>query len=191
MHRRPAPATGPPARVAARAHDRAGAGVRAAQPLPGAVRDGEFPPAAAAARAPAPSGAARPGTPRPPPGLWAGRRQKPARTAAPAAPPPMPRPARAARLRPCPQPRPAAASPAAVPSRARGAVLPRSTGAPARPGRCNAKGADSLLGSKVKLGADASAVAGPVGRAAEASTDVAMRAEILSYSRSRGDRKSV
>ncbi len=50
----------------------------------------------------------------------------------------------------------------------------------------NAKGADSLLGSKVKLGADASAVAGPVGRAAEASTDVAMRAEILSYSRSRG-----
>lgn len=50
----------------------------------------------------------------------------------------------------------------------------------------NPKGADSLLSSKVKLGADASAAAGPVGRAAEASTDVAMRAEILTYSRSRG-----
>jgi lipid-binding SYLF domain-containing protein len=50
----------------------------------------------------------------------------------------------------------------------------------------NPKGADSLLGSKVKLGADASVAAGPVGRAAEASTDAAMRAEILSYSRSRG-----
>jgi len=39
---------------------------------------------------------------------------------------------------------------------------------------------------RVKLGADASAAAGPVGRAASAETDVALRAEILSYSRSRG-----
>jgi lipid-binding SYLF domain-containing protein len=50
----------------------------------------------------------------------------------------------------------------------------------------NTKGADSLLRSKVKLGADASAAAGPKGRAAGASTDAAMRAEILTYSRSRG-----
>lgn len=50
----------------------------------------------------------------------------------------------------------------------------------------NAKGVDSLLKSKVKLGADASAAAGPKGRAAGASTDAAMRAEILTYSRSRG-----
>jgi lipid-binding SYLF domain-containing protein len=50
----------------------------------------------------------------------------------------------------------------------------------------NSKGADSLLRSKVKLGADASAAAGPKGRAAGASTDAAMRAEILTYSRSRG-----
>jgi lipid-binding SYLF domain-containing protein len=50
----------------------------------------------------------------------------------------------------------------------------------------NKKGADSILSSKVKLGADASAAAGPVGRAAAASTDVYMRAEILTYSRSRG-----
>lgn len=50
----------------------------------------------------------------------------------------------------------------------------------------NPKGADSLLRSKVKLGADASAAAGPKGRAAGASTDAAMRAEILTYSRSRG-----
>jgi lipid-binding SYLF domain-containing protein len=42
------------------------------------------------------------------------------------------------------------------------------------------------LSSKVKLGADASAAAGPVGRAASAETDVTLRAEILSYSRSRG-----
>ena len=48
------------------------------------------------------------------------------------------------------------------------------------------KGVDSLLKSKVKLGGDASAAAGPKGRAAEAATDLAMRAEILSYSRSRG-----
>ena len=50
----------------------------------------------------------------------------------------------------------------------------------------NPRGAESLMGSKVKLGADASAAAGPKGRSAEGSTDVVMRAEILSYSRSRG-----
>jgi SH3 domain-containing YSC84-like protein 1 len=50
----------------------------------------------------------------------------------------------------------------------------------------NDKGAKSVLGSKVKLGADASAAAGPKGRTAQASTDVVMKAEILSYSRSRG-----
>jgi SH3 domain-containing YSC84-like protein 1 len=50
----------------------------------------------------------------------------------------------------------------------------------------NPKGAESLLGSKVKLGTDASAAAGPKGRTAEAATDVVMKAEILSYSRSKG-----
>jgi len=50
----------------------------------------------------------------------------------------------------------------------------------------NPKGARSLLSSKVKLGADASAAAGPKGRTAEADTDIVMRAEVLSYSRSRG-----
>jgi lipid-binding SYLF domain-containing protein len=50
----------------------------------------------------------------------------------------------------------------------------------------NPKGARSLMGSKVKLGANASAAAGPKGRSAEGATDVAMRAEILTYSRSRG-----
>jgi SH3 domain-containing YSC84-like protein 1 len=50
----------------------------------------------------------------------------------------------------------------------------------------NPHGAESLMGSKVKLGADAAAAAGPKGRSAEGSTDVVMRAEILSYSRSRG-----
>lgn len=50
----------------------------------------------------------------------------------------------------------------------------------------NEKGANSLLKSKVKLGVDASAAAGPKGRTAEASTDALMAAEILSYSRSRG-----
>jgi SH3 domain-containing YSC84-like protein 1 len=50
----------------------------------------------------------------------------------------------------------------------------------------NNRGADSLLHSKVKLGADASVAAGPKGRQAEADTDVYMRAEMLSYSRSRG-----
>lgn len=50
----------------------------------------------------------------------------------------------------------------------------------------NAHGVESLLKTKVKLGADASAAAGPKGRDASAATDAFMRAEILSYSRSRG-----
>ena len=50
----------------------------------------------------------------------------------------------------------------------------------------NEDGAKSVLGSKVKLGADASAAAGPKGRTAGASTDIVMQAEILTYSRSRG-----
>jgi len=50
----------------------------------------------------------------------------------------------------------------------------------------NPRGATALLGSKVKLGANASVAAGPKGRDATASTDATMRAEILSYSRSRG-----
>jgi lipid-binding SYLF domain-containing protein len=50
----------------------------------------------------------------------------------------------------------------------------------------NPKGANSILSSKVKLGADASAAAGPKGRTAAADTDIVMRAEVLSYSRSRG-----
>jgi len=50
----------------------------------------------------------------------------------------------------------------------------------------NPKGAKSILGSKVKLGADASAAAGPKGRTAAADTDIVMRAEVLSYSRTRG-----
>lgn len=50
----------------------------------------------------------------------------------------------------------------------------------------NHRSASAVLTSKVKIGADASAAAGPVGRTAEASLDVSMRAEILSYSRSRG-----
>jgi SH3 domain-containing YSC84-like protein 1 len=50
----------------------------------------------------------------------------------------------------------------------------------------NKRGASSILNSKVKLGADASVSAGPVGRDASADTDAYMRAEILSYSRSRG-----
>jgi SH3 domain-containing YSC84-like protein 1 len=48
------------------------------------------------------------------------------------------------------------------------------------------RGADAVLHSKVKLGADASAAAGPVGRTSEADTDATMRAEILTYSRARG-----
>src|SRR6202166_965366 len=50
----------------------------------------------------------------------------------------------------------------------------------------NPKGADSILNSKVKLGGDASAAAGPKGRTAAADTDIVMRAEVLRYSRSRG-----
>src|SRR6202022_1912722 len=50
----------------------------------------------------------------------------------------------------------------------------------------NTRGVDSLLHSKIKLGADASIAAGPKGRTAEAATDVTFRAEMLSYSRSRG-----
>src|ERR1700682_2485750 len=50
----------------------------------------------------------------------------------------------------------------------------------------NTRGVDSLLHSKVKLGADASIAAGPKGRDAQAATDVTFRAEMLSYSRSRG-----
>jgi len=50
----------------------------------------------------------------------------------------------------------------------------------------NDRGASSVLGSKVKLGADASAAAGPKGRNVGASTDIVMQAEILTYSRSRG-----
>src|SRR5690242_15459739 len=50
----------------------------------------------------------------------------------------------------------------------------------------NPKGATSLLTSKVKLGADASAAAGPKGRTAEGATDIVMNAEILSYSRNKG-----
>lgn len=50
----------------------------------------------------------------------------------------------------------------------------------------NQSGANGILASKVKLGADASIAAGPVGRNASAETDASLRAEILSYSRSRG-----
>jgi lipid-binding SYLF domain-containing protein len=50
----------------------------------------------------------------------------------------------------------------------------------------NERGASSILNSKVKIGADASAAAGPKGRDASADTDAYLRAEILSYSRSRG-----
>ena len=50
----------------------------------------------------------------------------------------------------------------------------------------NPRGAHAILKSKVKLGADASAAAGPKGRTANASTDVTLRAEVLSYSRARG-----
>ncbi len=50
----------------------------------------------------------------------------------------------------------------------------------------NDRGMQALLSSKFKLGADASAAAGPVGRHAEASTDWKMRAEVLTYSRARG-----
>ncbi len=50
----------------------------------------------------------------------------------------------------------------------------------------NNRGVDSLLHSKVKLGADASIAAGPKGRTASADTDAYLRAEMLSYSRARG-----
>src|ERR1700740_1433178 len=50
----------------------------------------------------------------------------------------------------------------------------------------NPRGARAILSSKVKLGADASAAAGPKGRTANASTDATMRAEVLTYSRARG-----
>lgn len=50
----------------------------------------------------------------------------------------------------------------------------------------NDRGANSLLHSKVKLGADASAAAGLKGRTASADTDAYMRSEILTYSRARG-----
>jgi lipid-binding SYLF domain-containing protein len=50
----------------------------------------------------------------------------------------------------------------------------------------NERGASGILTSKVKLGADASLAAGPVGRTASAETDATLRADILSYSRARG-----
>jgi len=50
----------------------------------------------------------------------------------------------------------------------------------------NRRGLESLVNNQFKIGADASAAAGPVGRDAQASTDVQLRAEILSYSRARG-----
>ena len=50
----------------------------------------------------------------------------------------------------------------------------------------NRRGAQAILSSKVKLGADAAAAAGPKGRDAAAATDVTLRAEVLTYSRSRG-----
>jgi lipid-binding SYLF domain-containing protein len=50
----------------------------------------------------------------------------------------------------------------------------------------NDRGAESIFKSKVKLGADAAIAAGPKGRDAQANTDATLRAEMLSYSRSRG-----
>ncbi len=50
----------------------------------------------------------------------------------------------------------------------------------------NRRGVENLVRNQFKLGADASVAAGPVGRDAQASTDLALRAEILSYSRARG-----
>ena len=50
----------------------------------------------------------------------------------------------------------------------------------------NERGLDQLLSNQFKLGVDASVAAGPLGRDAEASTDLQMRAQILSYSRTRG-----
>ena len=50
----------------------------------------------------------------------------------------------------------------------------------------NRTGLEKLLENEFKIGGDASAVVGPVGRDVEASTDILLRAEILSYSRTRG-----
>ena len=50
----------------------------------------------------------------------------------------------------------------------------------------NRRGLENLLGNEFKVGAAGEVAAGPVGRSAEASTDIQMRAQILSYSRSRG-----
>ena len=50
----------------------------------------------------------------------------------------------------------------------------------------NRRGLDNLLNNQFKIGADASVAAGPLGRDASASTDIQMRAQILSYSRTRG-----
>ena len=50
----------------------------------------------------------------------------------------------------------------------------------------NERAADAILTSKVKLGGDASAAAGPVGRTTSAETDITLRAQVLSYSRARG-----
>jgi len=50
----------------------------------------------------------------------------------------------------------------------------------------NDNAAASILKSKVKLGGDASVAAGPVGRNASAETDVALNAQVLSYSRAKG-----
>ena len=50
----------------------------------------------------------------------------------------------------------------------------------------NRRSVDGILDGKFKLGADASVAGGPVGRAAEASTDIQLKGGILSYSRSRG-----
>ncbi len=50
----------------------------------------------------------------------------------------------------------------------------------------NARGAHTLLRDKAKIGADASAAGGPVGRSAQGATDVQLRAEILTYARTRG-----
>jgi len=50
----------------------------------------------------------------------------------------------------------------------------------------NRRGLEQLVGNQFKIGADASVAAGPVGRDASASTDIQMRAQILSYSRTRG-----
>ncbi|MDI6844685.1 MAG: lipid-binding SYLF domain-containing protein [Candidatus Saccharicenans sp.] len=50
----------------------------------------------------------------------------------------------------------------------------------------NRKGVENIASNKITLGADMSVAAGPVGRSAEASTDLEMEAEIYSYSRSKG-----